>query len=262
MTRRTGRLMDAAVASDRLVDRAAANAAYGGADFEGWMGGLIEGLTTRRVLDLCCGTGNQLVLYAARPDSERLAGVDLSAESLATARARLGERGYGGELILECRAMEEVFAGPPFADARFDLISCCYGLYYAANAGAVLDAMLAHLAPGGTVMIVGPHGDNNRNFFDLLRRHMELPDLVVRSATTFMPDEVVPRLDGGDRARIETFVNPVTFPDAEAVIAYWRKSTFHDRRAEAAVRRDLDAHFAEHDGFVIEKHVMACMACR
>lgn len=252
--------MAAAVASGNLVGRAEANKRFGMADFDGWLKGIVDGLAFSTALDLCCGTGNQLVLYAARPGVRRLVGADLSRESLDAARDRVNATGFGGELVLEAVAMEEAFTRPTVAAYRFDLVSCCYGLYYSTDVFRTLDDILAHLSPGGALFVVGPYGANNARFFDLLQRHFTLPELVLRSATSFMGKEVAPYLKALAEVTKYTFVNPVAFSDPEAVMAYWRKTTFFDDRHEAGVRRDLEAHFTESDTFVIEKHVMAYIA--
>ena len=250
----------AAVSSTNLAGRIDANQRFAGADFEGWMRGLIAGLDTGRVLDICCGTGNQLVLYAAKPDCSELFGIDRSADSLDAARQRVSTTGFTGALDLRSGDMDECFDQPGIRDAAYDLISCCYGLYYARYFRALLDNALLHLKPRGRVMIVGPWGPNNQSLFNVLRQHLTLPDLVERSATSFMSDEVLPYLAARVHATTETFVNPVRYPDVDAVLGYWRRTTFYDADAEAAVSADLEAEFAKTNSFVVEKHVMAIVA--
>ncbi len=239
--------------------RAIANRRFGAADFDGWVNVWLNALPVGRVLDLCCGTGNQLVLYASRPDCRELTGVDISAESLEVARRRLLDINENGASQLHCLSMDDAFKAPPISNAEFDLISCFYGLYYAASAGRVLTAAASRLAPGGIIAVVGPYGRNNASLFDLLGRHLELPSLVVTSSTTFMEDEVVPALERNLSVRRETFVNHVRYPSPDAVMDYWRASTFHDPSCEAAVARDIDAHFRRSGEFIVEKHVMAAI---
>ena len=251
-------MSDRALDSRGLVARAEANKRFGEADFDGWVRGILDGLSFESALDICCGTGNQLVLYAAREGLRRLVGVDLSAESLALARARLDSLGAPHELHEV--AMEDAFARPDTAEARFDLVSCVYGLYYAKNPAHTLHQMIDHTAPGGTVLVVGPWGRNNATFFDLLQRHVTLPPLVVSSATTFMEETVVPAIErGGLALETSTFVNPVRYPKPTALLDYWRASTFYEPAHEPAVVRDIEAHFATRDAFVVEKHVMAAV---
>jgi SAM-dependent methyltransferase len=259
MSRDHDQIGEAAVSSTNLSGRIDANKRFAGADFEGWMRGLAAGLDTTRVLDICCGTGNQLVLYAAKPETAHLAGLDLSAESLDAARDRITAAGFAGSLDLRAGEMDTAFdqfgGGDPY-----DVISCCYGLYYARDVNRLLDAALANLTARGRIFIVGPWGPNNKSLFDLLARHVTLPDLVVSSATTFMTEQVLPFLEARASVRTETFVNPVRYPDVDAVLDYWRRTTFHDAAAEDAVRIDLEAVFAKAGEFTVEKHVMAIIA--
>lgn len=246
-----------ATSTDGVETRANANRQFGDADFDGWVHSWLDELPAARVLDLCCGTGNQLVLYGSRPDCRELTGVDISTESLEVARRRLLEIGGNVNVELHGLSIDDSFEPNPINDTTFDLISCFYGLYYAASAARVIAGAASRLAPGGVIAVVGPYGRNNASLFDLLGRHLDLPELVVRSATTFMEHEVLPELEQHLNVRQETFVNRVHYPSQDAVMEYWRASTFHDVTCEAAVATDIEAHFQQNEKFTVEKHVMA-----
>ena len=85
-----------AIDSANLTTRAESNRRFAGADFDAWVRELLDSINFTRVLDLCSGTGNQLVLYAVRPGIEQLVGVDVSAPALARAEERLIEMGSAG----------------------------------------------------------------------------------------------------------------------------------------------------------------------
>jgi len=248
--------------STNLTTRAEGNRRFGSADFEVWVRELLDPIDFKRVLDLCCGTGNQLVLYAARPGIEQLAGVDVSAPSLSRAEERLKEMGAVNSTALECVSMDQAFARPSLEHARFDLAACFYGLYYATDPVAVLDAMIDRLNDNGTVLIVGPWGENNAALFHLLERHYALPEDVLSCSRTFMNEIVLPTI--ARRLDLETrrFVNPMRYPDAAAVLDYWRASTFYEPTVEAAVIRDVEEHVAAHGEFVLEKHVLAAFGTK
>jgi len=253
-------LMASVTKSQNLQQRAMENKRFGTADFSGWVDSLLSSVTYKSVLDVCCGTGNQLVLFAAKEDIDRICGVDLSAESLEIARERMAGQGVGKRTSLFQVGMEEMFAEPELASEKYELISCFYGLYYARDASDVLEQMQDHLTNDGAILIVGPYGENNASFFELLSRHFSLPELVVRSAATFMENEVYPVL--AERAPVtrRTFVNPIRFPDPSTLINYWRSSTFFSAEHEAAVVADIRKHLEQHGEFVIEKHVMAYLS--
>jgi ubiquinone/menaquinone biosynthesis C-methylase UbiE len=247
-----------AVDSQRLSNRSDSNRAYSTSNFDGWLSEIFQSLRFRSVLDMCCGTGNQLVLYRNSSEVETIVGTDISDQSLATARERLGE------LEPRCRLvraeMDEVLEDPALQKMRFDLISCVYGLYYATNVVPLMSDMIDHLAPDGTILVVGPYGENNRTLYDLLERHLTIPHPVLRSTSTFMEQEVIPTLSTRLPVRTETFVNRIVYPSTDAVMRYWQATTFYDAPSEEDVRADVERHVEAHGEFTVEKHVMAVIA--
>ena len=251
-----------ATRAESLDVRAGDNARYGSGDFDGWSRGLIENLKFASVVELACGTGNQLCIYAKRPGMTRLVGVDLSGKALAQAGERLKQLGASARISLLELPLDDAPRAKDLSTETFDLVSCFYGLYYAADPGKVLEGFIDRLTENGSVIVVGPHGKNNATLFDILERHTRLPDLVVYSATTFMNEAVMPVLRRRLNCRIETFVNPVIYPDTDAVMRYWKASTFYDAKVERAVRDDIDAAVRRDGRFVIEKHVMAAIGTK
>jgi len=252
-------LMQRAISTENLKERVNINHNYGTNNFDIWVDSLLDKIVYTSVLDICCGTGNQLLKYAKRNKTAHIIGVDISNESLITADKRLQSIGASG-YKLKSISMEKMFDDVDIKDSKFDLISCFYGLYYSQNATKILEQIINHLSPNGTVLIVGPYGKNNANLFDLLQKHYTLPELVIRSSTTFMEQEVFPILSESTKVSIETFVNPVRFPDVQSLIDYWCASTFYSSYHEKAVKRDIEEHFARHRYFIVEKHVMAYLA--
>lgn len=254
-------LSGAATNTGNLQERDAANKAFGSANFDTWIKSIYSRLWYGTVLDLCCGTGNQLVLFAENKSLTRLVGIDLSKESLAVAEARLAAMTASARCELIAADMDSAFDVQSLTNSMFDVIACSYGLYYSRNAVRLLRRMRKHLAPGGAILIIGPHGQNNASLFSLLQRHLELPKQVEYSATAFMGAEVIPTvMELGLSVEQSTFVNQIEYPNTEAVLKYWRASTFHNPVAEPNVARDLEEHFRRHDRFVVEKHVMAIIA--
>ena len=122
--------------------------------------------------------------------------------------------------------------------------------------------MIDHLSDGDSILIVGPYGNNNASLFSLLERHFALSDLVKGSASTFMEKEVFPILAKRCVVDTESFKNKIHYPNVKSVVDYWRSSTFYSPEHEDAVIKDMEKHFAAHDEFIVEKHVMACISRR
>jgi 2-polyprenyl-6-hydroxyphenyl methylase/3-demethylubiquinone-9 3-methyltransferase len=102
-----------------------------------------------RVLDIGCGTGFLLERLADRGYSG--VGVDLSPESVAIARKRLGEMGAADRLQAEIGSAYE----PP--EGVFDLVTLTDVLEHLEDPRACLRALAGRLAPGGLLVISTPN---------------------------------------------------------------------------------------------------------
>jgi SAM-dependent methyltransferase len=101
-----------------------------------------------RVLEAGCGTGAQTVTLAARSPDARFTSIDVSAESLAVARARALPN-------VEFR-QADLFAMP---HETFDHVFVCFVLEHLAEPVAALARLKTMLRPGGTITVIeGDHG--------------------------------------------------------------------------------------------------------
>ncbi|MEM1346378.1 MAG: class I SAM-dependent methyltransferase [Pseudomonadota bacterium] len=104
-----------------------------------------------RVLDLGCGSGPLLELIHTRHGTDvTLAGLDMSADELALARARLGD----DTVALHQGLAQEL----PFADATFDTVLCHWALTLMDPVAPVLTEVARVLRPGGrfAAVVDGP----------------------------------------------------------------------------------------------------------
>lgn len=104
------------------------------------------------VLDLGTGTGRMLELIAGQ--TERAEGVDLSAEMLAFARARLDSAGYDNAHVRQGDIFDLTFE-----DEEFDLVIVHQVLHYLDDPAAALKEAARVLKPGGRILIAdfAPH---------------------------------------------------------------------------------------------------------
>lgn len=96
-----------------------------------------------RVLEVGCGRGVALPVFARRLRPARLAGLDIDAALLEVAERRVREEGIAAELVPgDVRRM-------PFPDAAFDLVIDFGTCYHIARPEAALSEIARVLAPGG-----------------------------------------------------------------------------------------------------------------
>lgn len=107
-----------------------------------------------RVLEAGCGTGAQTVALLRRSPGARITAVDLSADSLERARARVAAAGLAG---VEFRRAD--ILALPFPDGHFDHAFLCFVLEHLPDPAAALAALRRAVRPGGTVTAIeGDHG--------------------------------------------------------------------------------------------------------
>ena len=101
------------------------------------------------ILDLCCGTGNGVL--ALSRSSNRIVGIDVSADMLAVARRKIRRR------KIENLTIEEMDAARlRFADEHFDVVTTSFAMheFEPAAMGEVLAEAQRVLKRGGTLYIV------------------------------------------------------------------------------------------------------------
>lgn len=106
-----------------------------------------EGTEVLRVLDLCCGTGDQAISLQHR--GYRVAAADFCIPMLALANPKFDR--------VDCRRPSPLAADAmllPFADRSFDALTVSFGIRNVADLGVALDEIRRVLAPGGQLRIL------------------------------------------------------------------------------------------------------------
>ncbi|GAB7186865.1 hypothetical protein ATKI12_6696 [Kitasatospora sp. Ki12] len=117
-----------------------------------------------RVLEAGCGVGAQTVHLLAASPGVLLTAADLSAESLAQARARVAEQAPAADVVWHHGDLHRL----PFPDGAFDHVFLCFVLEHLPDPAAGLAALRRVLRPGGTITVI--EGDHGSAFF-----HPETP---------------------------------------------------------------------------------------
>jgi SAM-dependent methyltransferase len=106
------------------------------------------------VLEAGCGTGAQTVTLARNSPGARFTSIDVSAGSLAEAKARVESAGIANVQLRQADLFDL-----PFAPGSFDHVFVCFVLEHLARPEAALAKLKAALKPGGSITVIeGDHG--------------------------------------------------------------------------------------------------------
>ncbi|MEU4118620.1 methyltransferase domain-containing protein [Kitasatospora sp. NPDC028055] len=117
-----------------------------------------------RVLEAGCGVGAQTAHLLAANPGVLLTAADISARSLAQARARIATVAPAAQVTWHHGDLHRL----PFPDGAFDHVFLCFVLEHLAEPTAGLAALRRVLRPGGTITVI--EGDHGSAFF-----HPETP---------------------------------------------------------------------------------------
>ena len=102
-----------------------------------------------RVLEAGCGVGAQTRILARRSPGAGFVSVDVSAQSLALARAAIEREGLGNVEFKQA----DLYA-LPFSEASFDHVFVCFVLEHLRRPEEALRALLRVLRPGGSLTVI------------------------------------------------------------------------------------------------------------
>ncbi len=245
-----------------LNDRIAQNIAGGEADLNQWVFDHLEFAPGERVLELCCGTGKQTDFFLRHLDStSRITALDIAQSSLDAIKGRHPEE---VRLKLAQGNLNDISAAlsAETGAEEFSMIFCAYGLYYAADPIKTIADGLARLSPDGRLVVVGPFGRNNGELFaDCEAAGVKFDSLITYSSRDFMPICVVPHLAHEfHELKVSSLRNTVSWKTPEAVMSYWKASTFYEPASEERFKKIVDDRFAAEGVYRNTKWIMMVQA--
>jgi len=167
------------------------------------------------VLDLACGTGDQLLALYAGGRVQSGVGIDLAENMLALGRRKIDAAGLGNRLQLQTGDAQRL----AFADSSFDVVTISFGIRNMVDVGLALCEVLRVLRPGGRVLVLE---------FSLPRSRL------TRSVYLFYLRHILPRLGralSGDSEAYRYLNRTIeTFPNGEDFCRLMADSGFKNAR--------------------------------
>lgn len=221
-----------------LLTRIDIHQKFGGRDIDQWMLDLLKPAKGTAILDVGCGAGKQCFLYHKYTGGmAKITGGDVSAELLNRARTENAKIGNPIEII-ELDFNKKF----PKNDNEFDLESCCFAIYYAADIPFTIREMHRVLKPGGRLFTSGPMPTNKKLFYDIIKAATGKPIPPMPGSSRYSTGIYDAMKTTFSKVDIHIFENPLTFSLVEPFIDYTRASLSEDRKLWTSL-------FATHDDF-------------
>jgi SAM-dependent methyltransferase len=189
------------------------------------------------------------------------------------AEARKRSQPAGGTIDIIELDFNRPFQLPP---DHFDLVSCCFAIYYAAEVEFTVGQMHKVLRPGGRLFTTGPMPQNKALFYEIIRRATGKPIPPMPGSSRYNFD-IRRAIEARFRSlQVEVFENPLTFETLEPFLAYTRASLSEDRKlwiplfdslegfeqVMGSIGREAERHLAEHGRLVMTKVVGGFIATK
>jgi ubiquinone/menaquinone biosynthesis C-methylase UbiE len=199
---------------------------YGSRDIDEWMLDLLKPEAGARILDVGCGSGKQLKSFHKYLNGDaQIVGGDVSQELLDQARELNKEFGDAWEIMgLD---FDKRF---PVEDNQFDLVSCCFAIYYASDIPFTVSEMHRVLNPGGRLFTTGPLPENKQLFYDVIHEATGTPIPPMPGSSRYKSEILKAIEEKFSKTELHVFENPLIFDSVKPFIDYTGASLSEDRR--------------------------------
>jgi len=231
-----------------LDTRIQTNQVFGDNDLDEWLLSQLNPKRGERILDAGCGTGNHLIKLAQRTAvDDSCMGFDLSEQSVQQAAEKARKAGVRIKFVVG--NLDELDA-LGIANESFDTVTSNYALYYAENAAKTLSVLAQKIKASGRMAIMGPHADNNKQWFEFLRGFMTIPSSIERISGKFMEEVVVPFANEHfESVRVAEFVNNIRIPTYEDLKRYWVSNVYFKEEFDGGFEEHARRHFSNSSSF-------------
>jgi ubiquinone/menaquinone biosynthesis C-methylase UbiE len=179
-----------------------------------------------RILDVGCGSGKQLKSFHEYLDGQaEIVGGDVNEELLAQARDLNSK--FGDTWTIMDLDFDERF---PISDDEFDVVSCCFAIYYASDIPFTIAEMHRVLKTGGQLFTTGPMPENKQLFYDVIKEATgaEIPPMP--GSSRYASEILTAVKERFSTTKLHIFENPLVFDSVEPFLAYTGASLSEDRK--------------------------------
>lgn len=209
-----------------LLKRIDIHSKYGSRNIDEWMLEVLPLKPGHKILDIGCGAGKQCFSYYDHLHGQAdITGGDVNLDLLEQARLENQKRGANIHF-------KEMDFNKPFREEskQFDLISCCFAIYYAEDIPFTIREMHRVLKTGGVLFTSGPMRQNKQLFYDIIKEATNLPIPPMPGSSRYDSEIYAEIKSQFSKVKLHKFNNPLTFDEVGPFVEYTRASLSEDRK--------------------------------
>jgi ubiquinone/menaquinone biosynthesis C-methylase UbiE len=222
--------------SKDLATRINIHEQYGSRDIDQWMLEVLQPSERSRILDVGCGAGKQLQAFHEYLNGNcEITGGDVSEELLG--KAQEVNEALGEPFALIELDFNKRFS---FSDRTFDLVSCCFAIYYAEDIPFTIREMHRVLKPGGRLFTTGPLPENKQLFYEVIKEATNKPIPPMPGSSRYNSEILGAIEDQFSEVETHVFENPLIFTEVKPFLDYTQASLSEDRKLWSGLFQGAD----------------------
>ena len=239
---------------DGLTKRLNINNGYGNNDLQSWLIEQLKVKDSEYVLDIGCGDGRHLKEISSLTSGQCI-GIDYDEKMIGKSKANVADN-----LSYIHLSMDEINTPSGLIpEVDFDVIYSLYAFYYSTDSINLLESLKNFLEENGRIAIVGPYGDNNKDWFKFLNQYVKLDESIMKSSYSFMDDVREFAKSNFNSVMTNDFINTITLPTYEDLKTYWESNIYYDSKYDADFEKYATEHFDNNKTFSYNKRARLVM---